>query len=62
MFGVNTLGGPWDIVLHGGPDAPSEKGRGLIFEFQDPLRISGTAARSNQNHAKRVIQERGGVT
>jgi len=41
LFGVNTLGGPWDIVLHGGPDAPTEKGGelGKFLPITDPLHI-----------------------
>jgi len=32
-----TLLGPWEIVLHGGPDPPTDRGRGLSFKFLDPL-------------------------
>jgi len=35
LFGVNTPGGPWDIVLHGGPD-PHIQEEGQTFEFWDP--------------------------
>jgi len=24
LFGVNTLGGPWNVVLDGGPDPPQQ--------------------------------------
>jgi len=35
LFGVNTLGGTWNIVL--------DMGRRPPFKFRDPLRISGMA-------------------
>jgi len=28
LFGVNTLGGPWNIVLDEDPDPPHSKGKG----------------------------------
>jgi len=28
LFGMNALGGPWNIVLDGGPDPPTVGGRG----------------------------------
>jgi len=39
LFGVNTLGGPWNIVLYGGPDSPEKGGRGVggILPIMDPL-------------------------
>jgi len=41
LFGVNTLGGPRDIVLHGSPDSPTDRGKGPTLTFWDPSRISG---------------------
>jgi len=32
LFGVNTPGGPWNIVLHVGLDPPTD-GRGPVFNF-----------------------------
>jgi len=45
MFGVNTLGDPWNIVLAVGPDlsSPTITGRGPTFKFKDPSHISGMA-------------------
>jgi len=40
LFGVNTPGGPWSIVLDVGSD-PSQRGKGSPF-FGPPV-ISGTA-------------------
>jgi len=37
MFGMNTPGGPWNIVLDAGTDPPTERGKGLSFKFWDPL-------------------------
>jgi len=34
---VNTLGGPWYIVLDVGPDPPTERDRGPLFNFGTPL-------------------------
>jgi len=31
LFGMNTLGGPRDIVLHRGPDTPIDTGTGTYF-------------------------------
>jgi len=28
LFGMNTVGGPWNIVLDGGPGPSAEKGGG----------------------------------
>jgi len=47
LFGVNTFGGPWNIVLHGSPDPPTER-RGEVGENFANYRptamlISGTA-------------------
>jgi len=36
LFGVNTPGGPWNIVLDGGPDPPGDRGR-ATFKFWDTL-------------------------
>jgi len=36
-FGVNTPGGPWNIVLDGGPDPPQRKVKWPTFKFWDPL-------------------------
>jgi len=36
LFGVKTLGGPWDIMLLGGPKTPQLE-RGLTFKFWDHL-------------------------
>jgi len=41
LFGVNTPGGPWNIVLDVDPDPPSERGRGPTFKFPDFRHISG---------------------
>jgi len=43
LFERNTLGDPWNIVLHGGPDLP-QRGRGgvgKIMQTVDQLHISG---------------------
>jgi len=37
LFGMNTPGDPWNIVLDMGPDSPTERGRGPSFKFWDPL-------------------------
>jgi len=37
LFGVNTPGGPRDIVLDVGPDPPTERGRRPTFKFLDLL-------------------------
>jgi len=37
LFGVNTPGGPRNIVLDGGPDAPTERGRGSCKKIRYPL-------------------------
>jgi len=34
LFGVNTPGGPWNIVLDVGPDPPTERGQ---FKCWEPL-------------------------
>jgi len=39
LFGVNTLGGPWDTVLHGGPDPSQTEGGEPILKFGDPSYI-----------------------
>jgi len=44
LFGVNTLGGPRDIVLHGGPDHPTYRGGRPTFKSWNPPSIPGTAA------------------
>jgi len=33
LFGANTPGGPWNIVLDVGPDPPTERGRGPSFKL-----------------------------
>jgi len=33
LFGVNTPGGSWHIVLDVGPDPPTERGRGPGIKF-----------------------------
>jgi len=33
LFGVNTPGGPWNIVLDVGPDPLTERGRGPLLTF-----------------------------
>jgi len=46
LFGVNTLGGPRNIVLYMGPDSPHREGEGelgKILPTVDPLHISGMA-------------------
>jgi len=47
LFGLNTLGCPWNIVLHGDPDPPTERGGegswGKFLPIVDPLHISGIA-------------------
>jgi len=45
LFGVNTLGGPQNIVLHRGHDPPTDKGRGPTYKFWNPLG-------PNENYAK----------
>jgi len=42
--GVNTAGGPWNIVLDGGPDPPQRVGSrlGIILPIMDLLHILGT--------------------
>jgi len=43
LFGVNSSGGPWNIVLDVGPD-PSQRGEGgPTFKISDFPHISGTA-------------------
>jgi len=45
LFSVNILGGPWNIVLHGGSD-PHREVEGEMVKFLpivDPLHISKTA-------------------
>jgi len=38
LFGMNTSGGgPQNIVLHGGPDPPIDRGRGTYFLILGPL-------------------------
>jgi len=43
LFGMNTPGGPRNIVLDVGPDPLTERGRGLTFKCWDPPPISRTA-------------------
>jgi len=33
LFGVNTLGGPRNIVLDGGPDPPTARGRVIRYSL-----------------------------
>jgi len=35
LFGGNTPGGPWNIVLDVGPDLSSEREKGPSFKFWD---------------------------
>jgi len=38
LFGVNTPGGPWNIVLNGGFDLPPQRGVGdIILNFLNPF-------------------------
>jgi len=38
LFGMNTPGGPWNIVLNVGPPDPPQRGGGRPnFTFWDPL-------------------------
>jgi len=39
LFGVNTPGGPWNIVLDVDPDLPIERRREDSFKFGDPRSI-----------------------
>jgi len=48
LFGVNTRGGPWNIVLDVGPDPPQTGGG-------EPTRISGMAATRDWNIAYRGL-------
>jgi len=52
LFGVNTLGGPWNIVLQWGAD-PSQRGEGQIgenfYQLWTQLWISGTVAARDNN-------------
>jgi len=41
LFGVNTPGGPWNIVLDVGPDPPQRGEGGPLLNFETPY-ISGT--------------------
>jgi len=43
LFGINTHGGAWNIVLDVGPDPPTNRGRKFTFQFWDPLHIYRTA-------------------
>jgi len=43
LFGVNTSGGPWNTVLHGGPDPPQTGGGRPTFKCWDPPCIHKTA-------------------
>jgi len=67
LLGVDTFGGPWNIVSHAGPDPPQRGGRklGKILPVMDPVHISGMveardlkfacvqrAADPNKNYAK----------
>jgi len=45
LFGVNTTGGPWNIVLEVGPDPPRE-GEGASFTFHREM------WGPNENYAK----------
>jgi len=47
LFGVNTPGRPWNIVLDVGPDPVIERERGPNFKFWDPLVSLGTAEARN---------------
>jgi len=42
LFGVNTPGRPWNIVLDVGPDSPTERWSGPVLNA-GPSPISGTA-------------------
>jgi len=42
LFGLNTPGGQWNIVLDGGPHPPAERGRGPVFNLGPPP-VFGTA-------------------
>jgi len=72
LFVRNTLGNPWDIVLHWGPD-PHSKGKGDPLLNSETSRISGTPeARAlkfrvridgclpQPNHAKQVNRDPSG--
>jgi len=43
MFGLNTHGGPWNIVLDVGADPPHREGKGPCFKFRDLPPIFETA-------------------
>jgi len=47
LFGVNTPGGPWNIVLDVGPDPLQRKGEGDQFSMLGFPPISGTAEDRN---------------
>jgi len=34
IFGVNTAGDPWDIVLHGGPDSTTYTDGNLLLNYR----------------------------
>jgi len=54
LFGMNTPGGPRNIVLDVGPDAPTERGRGPVLNYGTPF---GTAKSRNL----KLCVHRGGV-
>jgi len=37
LFGMNTPGGPWNIVLKVGPVPTTDRGRGPLLNFGTPL-------------------------
>jgi len=37
LFGVNTPGGPWNIVFHGGPDSFTDGKEDLLLNFGTSL-------------------------
>jgi len=39
LVGVNTPGGPWNIVLNVGPDLPQRGGGGSVLNFGTPSYI-----------------------
>jgi len=43
VWGEHSWGSRDIVVLHGGPDAPTDRGRGPTLGPWDPLHISGTA-------------------
>jgi len=57
LFGLYTLGGPWNCVTRGS-GSPTERGGelGKILPFVDPLNISGT---TETRHLKFCVHTEG---